>query len=228
MTMSSRGLLIAILAFPAVASAQFSLGLRAGYAIPAGDAYEQSGFGVFKQKDLAKSAIPIQIDASWRFTPALSAGLYFGYAFGQTGTKLKEMCSTAGASCDSPSFMRYGVQAAWSFMPGEMIDPWVGVAAGIESASFAVKNFMYGFIPPSTPLVADLDGTLRGWEARAEVGADYRRGAWAAGPYFSFGVGQYRVQHVTLSGQGTVAGGSVDSAQTHEWFTLGLRGRFDL
>jgi hypothetical protein len=41
-------------------------------------------------------------------------------------------------------------------------------------------------------------------------------------------MGQYTVQHVTLSDQGTVAGGGVDSAKTHRWLTLGVRGRYDL
>jgi len=94
-----------------------------------------------------------------------------------------------------------------------------------------VKGFVYGAIPgtPPTPLVADLEGTLRGWEATVGGGVDHRlSNAFVVGPFLSVGVGQYTVQHVTLSDQGTVAGGGVDSAKTHQWVNLGVRGRFDL
>ena len=94
-----------------------------------------------------------------------------------------------------------------------------------------MKSFLYGFIPgaPPTLLTADLEGTFRGWNGQVEGGADYRLGPnLVVGPLLSLGIGQYRVQHVTLSGQGTVAGGGVDTPKTHEWITIGLRGRFDL
>ena len=229
MTKALRILLLALLAVPTLATAQVSLGLRAGYAIPAGDAYEVPGFGSFKEKDLAKGMVPLQLDAMWRFSPALSAGLYFGYGFGQAGTQLKSLCATAGSSCDSPTFMRYGVQAAYGFGPQGPVEPWLGLGAGIESASFKVKHFVYGFIPPSTVLAADLDGTFRGWNAQLEGGVDWRLGpSFVAGPLLAVGVGQYRVQEVKLSGQGTVSGGGVDNPKTHEWITIGVRGRFDL
>jgi opacity protein-like surface antigen len=226
---SLLGLLLAAILLPAVASAQVSFGLRTGYSIPAGDAYEQSGFGTFKQSDLAKGVVPIQVDASWRFTPALSAGLYYGYGFGQIGTKLSQMCSTPGASCDKPTFLRYGVQAAYALGSTGPVEPWLGLALGLESASFKVKNFVYGFIPPATVLAADLDDTLTGWNAQIEGGADFVvTPALRVGPLLAVGIGQYRVQHVTLSDQGTVAGGGVDTAKTHEWITIGVRGRFDI
>lgn len=226
-----RAALLALLLAPAAAPAQVSFGLRAGYAIPFGDAYEQSGFGTFKQSDLTKGLIPLQLDASWRFSPAVSAGLYVSYGFGQAGSQLKTLCATQGASCDSPSTLRYGVQGAYTFQTGGSFVPWLGLAAGIEQASFGVKNFVYGVIPgtPPTPLVADLKGTLRGWEAGLEGGADYRLSpALAVGPFASFSLGQYTVEDISLSGQGTVAGGGVDTPKTHEWLTLGVRGRFDL
>jgi hypothetical protein len=224
-----RTLLLAVLVVPTLATAQVSLGLRASYAFPAGDAYENSGFGTFKESDLAKGAVPLQVDASWRFSKTWSAGLYYSYAFGQAGSKLKDLCSTPGASCDNPSFVRYGVNGAYNFGPQGSAEPWLGLALGIEQAAFKVKNFTYGFIPPATVLTADLDGTLRGWEAQLEGGADFRVSpGFVAGPFLALSVGQYRVQEVKLSDQGTVASGGVDNPKTHEWFSIGVRGRFDL
>jgi hypothetical protein len=220
--------LLATTIVPAAASAQVSLGVRASYAIPAGDAYENPGFGTFKQTDLAKGAIPIQFDASWRFSPALSAGLYYGYGFGTAGAKLKSLCATPGSTCDSPTTSRYGVQAAFTF-PMIFLEPWIGLSAGVQTASFKVKNFVYGFVPPSTVLSSDLKGTLRGWEVAVEGGADFRvLGPLAIGPFASVGFGKYTVQDVSLSDQGKVAGGGVDNAKTHEWISIGVRGRFDI
>jgi hypothetical protein len=226
-----RASLLAVLLLPGLASAQVSLGLRAGYALPFGDAYEQSGLGTFKQSELTKGVLPLQLDATWRFNPSFTAGLYLSYGFGQIGTKLKELCATSGSSCKDPSIIRYGAQGAYTFEATGKLEPWLGLAIGVEQASFGVKNFVYGTIPgtPPTVLAADLDGTLRGWEAGVEGGADYRVSpSFAIGPLLSFSVGQYTVQHITLAGQGTVAGGGVDTAKTHEWLTLGVRGRFDL
>lgn len=223
--------LLAVVGIPTLAQAQASIGLRIGYGVPAGDAYEQSGFGTFKQSGLARGVVPVQLDATWRFGPSLSAGLYYGYGFGRTGSKLEELCSTPGASCERPNLVRYGVQGAYAFSPIAQFDPWFGLAAGIESASFAVKGFVYGVIPgpTPTPLVADLKGTLRGWSAEASGGFDKRvTASFLAGPFLAFGVGQYTVEHVTLSDQGTVAGGGVDNAKTHQWLSFGIRGRFDL
>lgn len=225
-----RVMLLAVLLVPTLALAQVTLGLRAGYSIPAGDAYEQAGFATFTQKDLVKSVIPLQLDASWRFTPALSAGLYVAYGFGQTGAKLTEMCSTPGGSCSSPTTLAYGLQAAYGFQTGS-VEPWIGIGAGIQQTSFKVKGFTYGVIPgaPPVPLMGDLSGTLRGWEARLEGGADFRvSSALKVGPLLTIGLGQYRVQDVSISGLGSVAGGGVDSPKTHELFTLGLRGTYDL
>lgn len=226
-----RATLLAILLAPALASAQVSLGLRAGYGLPFGDAYEQSGFGTFKQEDLAKALVPLQLDATWRFTPAFSAGVYVSYGFGQAGSKLKELCATPGSSCTDPAVVRYGLQAAYAFETAGAFDPWLGLTFGLEQASFGVNNFVYAVIPgaPPTILSSDLDGKLRGWEAGLEGGVDYRLSpAFVVGPFVSFSVGQYTVEDISLADQGTVAGGGVDTAKTHEWLTFGLRGRFDL
>jgi hypothetical protein len=210
---------------PFTAAAQVSLGARVGWAFPAGDAYESSGIGTFKQSDLASGVAVLQADATWRFGPALSAGVYYGYGLGRAGSKLKDLCSGPGASCESPTTMRFGAQAAWAFLLGSRVEPWVGLAAGLQSTTFKVKHW----VSPFTPSGSDLKGTLRGWEAALEGGADHRlTPGFVVGPLVTLGLGQYTVQDVTIDALGKVAGGGVDSAKTHEWITLGVRGRFDL
>ena len=220
-----RASLLVLLALPAFAQAQLSLGLRAGYAFPAGDAYDFAGMGTFEQKEFAKGLVPVQIDAAWRLTPGISAGLYYSYGLGVTGSKLEDLCSTSGASCERPAVQRFGAMASYRLGAMSGVRPWASLGLGMEIASFKVNEFAYNASPFLTD---DMEGTFRGWNANLGVGADWAFGMAAIGPFAQLDVAQYTVQHVTISGQGTVAGGGVDSPQTHEWITVGLRGTFDL
>jgi opacity protein-like surface antigen len=229
------GLAAAVVLLPVLGLAQVSIGLRAAYAIPMGDALGGQAIGQsFKESDLYQGAIPVQVEAAWRFTPSLSAGLYASYGYGLKGSQLKDFCDQPGASCPAPADWRYGVQAAYSFGRQGPVEPWAGVGAGMQIAHFKVKGFTTQvpnpFPPPAlVPFTGDLSGTLRGWEVNFQAGADWRLATQLlAGPYLQFGVGQYRVQDITLGALGTVASGGVDSPQTHEWVTIGVRGRFDL
>jgi hypothetical protein len=227
------GFAAASLAVPVLA--QVSVGLRAAYAFPLGDALGGQAIGQsFKESDLYRGVIPVQVEASWRITPRLSAGLYGSYGYGFKGKSLKDFCDLPGASCPAPVDWRYGAQAAWSFGPQGPVEPWVGLGGGMRIAHFKVKNFTTQVPNPApppalVPFTGDLDGSLRGWELNVQGGADWRLlPQLVAGPYLQAAVGQYRVQDVSYGSLGTVAGGGVDSPQTHGFITVGLRGRFDL
>ena len=219
------GGLLALLLLPTLAPAQVSLGLRAGYGLPHGEAFDSSGFGgTVGQSGLASGQLPLQVDASWRFGRSLSAGLYLGYAFGRTGARLRDLCSSPGASCDTPSFLRYGAGVAYAFSRGDRVDPWIGLTGGLQSTSFAMRNFAQSS-GSAIPLV---DVTYRGWEVGVEGGLDHRFDeARLAGVFLAYGVGQYTVQDIKLS-DGPGIGGGVTTPHWHEWITLGLRGRYDL
>ena len=81
----------ASLAFAPSAQAQFALDLKLAYAIPMGDAVVGSALS-----DSISGALPIGIDARYKFTPNLSAGVYFQYA-----PAFVKNCSS-GSSCSSP------------------------------------------------------------------------------------------------------------------------------
>lgn len=219
-----RSLALLLLAVPTLASADLSLGARVGYAFPSGDAYEVRDFGTFSQKEFADAMVPIQVDLGWNFLPTLTAGVYYSYGFGATGSKLKDLCSGPGASCDAPVFQRFGALVSMRLDALAFL-PWASLGAGMELASFKVKNVI---LNPLAPIAGDLEGNFRGWNANLAAGVDFRLlPLLKVGPYAQWDVGQYTVQDVKYLGE-TVASGGVDNQKTHHWFTIGLRGTFDL
>lgn len=218
----------AVLILPAKPQAQVSLGVRAAYAVPTGDALTVAGIGSFSEKDLYEAEMPLQLDVYWRFTRRLSAGVFYSYAFPRRGTQLESFCEgIPGASCSRLWNMRVGAQVEYGLMPGEWLEPWLAVGSALDISHFRVDSF--SFTTPLGTASGDLDGTLRGWEwVNAQIGADVRLGQnLAFGPYFQFAIGQYTVQHIELAGA-TVAGGGIDEKKTHEWYTFGLRAKLDL
>lgn len=217
MTLTARATLVAILLSPALASAQVTLGLRAAYAFPSGDLQKD-----VKLSDQLKSSIPIQLDLMVRLMPRTSVGLYGSYGFDQVASALEERTLGSGATYHATTY-RFGVQATHEFMDGPVV-PWVGLGSGMEIGVFDVKEGP-----------AKVTGNTRGWEwFNLQVGADYPLSrAGAVGIYAQYAMGQFTFQSGEVSGTGTPldgsAGGGLGSdASPHSWFTIGLRGRFDL
>ena len=211
--------LLVAAALPAAASAQVTLGLRVGYAIPNGDLQKDA-----KLSDQLSSQVPIQADVMYRITPVVAAGIYASYAPAQVASALKDQSALLvgpGAST-SASLWRLGLQATYAF-PRDAFVPWVGLGSGLEVGNFEVKNGP-----------AKITGTTRGWEwLNLQAGADYAfTKVVAAGVYASWAVGKYYYQGGEVSGtglaDGSAGGGLGSDAATHSWFSFGLRGRFDL
>lgn len=202
-----RRLLVAALAasaltLPAVATAQVTVGARLGYGMVAGDAIKS-----VKMSSWVDHEIPVQVDASFRLSPALHLGGYFSYGFGT---------AASGTGFDSASERRFGVQAALSFMPNETLSPWVGAATG-----WAWLKVTGG----------GSEMTLDGWEMlTVQGGVDYRLGQnTGLGLFASYAAGKYTNGKITLAGT-KLASGSIGTGEqtTHGLFTLGVRGTFDL
>lgn len=214
-----RSLLLVLAAAPTLASAQVTLGLRVGYALPNGDLQKDS-----KLSDQLSSQVPIQGDIMYRITPEASAGVYVSYGVGQVASALKDQSSLLvgpGASY-AASIVRLGVQGTYAF-PRDRLVPWVGLGSGLEIGNFEVKNGP-----------AKITGTTRGWEwVNLQAGGDYAvTPAFKAGLYASWAVGRYGYQGGEVSGtgvaDGTAGGGLGSDAATHSWFTFGVRGAYDL
>ncbi len=190
---------VAALAVPSLSHAQVSLGLRLGFAPVAGDVMKD-----VKMSDGIKSQIPFQLDALYRINKNVGIGGYFSYGFGQTAT---DACGT-GVSC-SATIMRLGAQGTYTFDPSGQAVPWVGVGLGYEWTDVSGGGDTF---------------TLKGWEFLSlQGGADFAVSPQlAVGPFLGVSFGQY--------GEAEAGGqtGSIPHTATHEWFQVGVRGKFDL
>ncbi|HSN90019.1 MAG TPA: hypothetical protein VLS93_02225 [Anaeromyxobacteraceae bacterium] len=134
--MTARSLLPAVAAclaaWPAAASAQVEFGARVAYAVPFGDVQgPEAASSAPALEDVARIAVPIQVDALYRIGPRLSLGLYVSYAvvrsdFSPEGTGVG--CGQGGADC-SASQIRVGFQAAFALRLG-LLEPWAGAMIG--------------------------------------------------------------------------------------------------
>ena len=198
------GAIAMALALPTASQAQFSLGLRVGYAPAMGD-YAKD----FKLKDEVKAQIPIQIDGMYKFTPEIAAGLYFSYGFGMLNSDVKDQCDALGVDC-SASSMRLGVQGTYSFTTvSPTFVPWVGAGLGFE---WLTEKASLGGVSAS----ADTTGFEF---LNLQLGGDYKvSNQFYVGPYVLFSLGQYS----------NVEGQSIPDKGIHQWLHLGVRGKFDL
>ncbi len=200
-----RTLLVALLllAAPGAATAGPALALRLGYALSSGDAARGT-----PMSDVAKSEIPIQLDALWRFGPHFSAGGYFSYGFGQLSKDVSDRCDSLGASC-SVWTMRLGAEAQYAFTDlSPRFAPWIGMGMGWE---WAHERVSLG----SQSARQDVSG----WElVNLEGGADVKVATRVVlGPYVSLRVAQYS----------RLDGHAVVSKAWHNWLGFGVRGTWD-
>ncbi|MEI7703182.1 MAG: hypothetical protein WCK73_01145 [Deltaproteobacteria bacterium] len=218
---------VVALAVGAPAQAQVSLDLKLAYAVPSGNLVTGGAMS-----DVWSGALPIEVAGRYRFTPNLSAGLYFQYAPGF----INSGCSAAGVSCSGYD-MRFGLEAVYGFMPDGKVNPWVSLGTGWEWTRFSGS-------------AADGSGgvTFSGWEYfNVQVGADFPVAkAFAIGPYVGFFGGSYSYASAsgsvttgaspamkaaaTVGGTSASASGSIDSAfrTFHGWWQFGLKGTLNL
>jgi hypothetical protein len=179
----------------------FSLGARLAYALPMGSLEQGQTLS-----DGISGGIPITIEAAYRFTPNLSAGLAGQYAY-----MLTKNCDT-GASCSASDYQIL-LEAIYNVRMGSTIDPWFGLGVGYERLSLTESG---GGL--------DASGSVSGWGlATVQVGGDFAAAPQVdVGPFVSFSVGKY--------GSASSGGNSADIPSTafHEWLQIGVRGTFNL
>ncbi len=201
------GAVLAAIVIPTAPHAQDSkwiLGLRLGYAPAMGDAMQGQSM-----KDAMPSQVPIQLDALYKLTSEWALGAYLSYGFGQLSSAEADACDAMGVDC-SMSSVRVGIEATYAFTTASpTFVPWLGFGTGYEAVSETVAV---------SGVSASQDTS--GWEfLNLQVGGDWKVSpSFAMGPYLQYSIGQYS----------SIGGNSIPNTATHEWFNVGIRGKFDL
>jgi hypothetical protein len=187
-----------------------SLGLRTGYALPMGDA---AGGGNASLGDVISGVLPIWIDAGYKLNPNMYIGADFQYGIAFINTSKFQGCSMSGVSCSANDVM-IGANFHYHFMPDNTIDPWAGVGIGYEILSF---NESAGG--------QSVGGNDNGFQfLNLQVGGDYKAMPnLGVGPFLMFSLGEF-------TNCSSSAGGDckIDQTAMHEWFTIGVRGVYDI
>jgi hypothetical protein len=203
-----------------------SVGVRAGYAIPFGNA--ESGVTM---NALQHGMIPAWFDAGYRINRKIFIGAF--YQYGVT-LPLTNSCSfppsVPGAlvataqgkagqtTCDGRD-QRFGLEVAYHIRPKEQIDPWIGLGLGWE---FTTLDYSTG------AAAAVSSYQMSGFSADLQLGADLRFSKVVPfGPFIdvslsSFGTASY------YDANGVGYGPETFSSSVHGWVTLGARVQFDL
>jgi hypothetical protein len=208
--MMSRVKIALSIAVPMFATTAFggdtgmSLGIRASYSLPAGNAVAFSPLN-----DIVSGGVPLTVDLGYRLDRNILVGAYFQASTGFINDlSFVKNCPTT-ASCHS-NLMRFGIEGIYTFLPQAILAPWVGLGIGYE-----ILNTSF----------AGTDRSLGGWEfVNVQLGADYVFSSlFKMGPYAQASLAQY-------SNSSANGGPSWDVSATslHMWWQFGVKGTFDL
>jgi hypothetical protein len=206
----------AALAFAPAADAQVALDFKVGYAIPFGNIQLQSPVvsSDWPMSDYWSGAVPIEVAGRYRFTPNISAGVYFQWnpAFVSSTT-----CSSA-ATCSGHD-MRVGIQMVYDFIPDEAVNPWFSLGMGWQWSQASVTA---GGV---TQIL-----NVNGWELPVvQAGVDFVLSKTVAlGPYVGFFGGTFT--NLTYKSGSSESRWAVDPSTRayHGWVQLGLKGTLNL
>lgn len=196
--------------------AGFQASLRGGYAHPSGFVADERGG--YRMADYFSDQVAFTADVGWKPVAQLFLGGYLGLGFGGTAGEMKRDCYNARLGC-SAADVRVGAEIQYAFLPGGLVNPWIGYGIGYESASIGLtdgkSSASFAFTGPEyIDLMAGVD--LR---VLRELGI---------GPFVEITDGVYTSARVD---QGTFANGEISTSREgtiartgwHQWFRLGIR-----
>jgi hypothetical protein len=189
------------------------LGFRTGYALPMGDEQGASnGNPAVSLGDEINGVMPLWFDVGYRFNPNMMVGgfLQYGVAFingGKTG------CDQVGVSCSANDVI-VGAQFHYHIIPDGPWDPWVGGGIGYEILGFSEDYMGQNF-----------SGNVNGFEfLNLQGGVDYKVVPnFGVGPFLMLSFGEY-----SNCSSNQVSPCTLPSTALHEWFTIGVRGAYDI
>ncbi|HEX6243035.1 MAG TPA: hypothetical protein VFZ61_19110 [Polyangiales bacterium] len=198
-------------------SGGWGLGLRLGYALPAGSAFDQGALS-----NLVKGVLKPQLDITYGLNAHVVLGLYLAVGGGfQPNDRLKRACDVDGVDCRI-LLIESGLMAEYRILPSSLTNPWVGGNLGLTNLSTEVKSD-----------AANFKTSFLGVGFGASLGLDFQFGAFGFGPFFSFQIGRFMRGKADFGGilgdDGETSGSdSIDKDRRgyHYWLNFGLRARY--
>lgn len=204
---------------------RFELGTRIGYSFPSGDYLTGASFdrpSVDAATPSTKSSLPLIADLGLRIGSHWYMGGFFQYAL--VGTDCLQASQGWKINCDAHD-IRVGAAFRYHFAPRGSVDPWVGWGLGYEWLSTSIAG-------TSNQGDVSVSQTFGGWNLLDVMfGVDvHATRSFGFGPYAELTYGTFANDSVQASGSGqsASASGSISSTSQHQWFTIGVRGAFDI
>lgn len=198
---------------PAAALAQdsgFSLGVRAAYAVPFGTAGDGTSLN-----DLARGAVPVQIDADYRFTPEWRLGVSFAYGPVLIADEARRSLEATGLSdVGGHRQQRFSLQVVRHFNTAGSFQPWVALSGGYEWTRYAGAK---------RPSGMETEIGRAGIAGAVTVGGDFSVSPrMTVGPYVAVDLGRYG-RNVVWVEDGDTSSSSVDDKGLHQWVLVGVK-----
>lgn len=208
---------------------RYHLAVRTGFGLPWGDyANTRTVIGIDEQAHAVSAdthgVIPLWVEAGYWVTPSILVGVY-GMVAGVLAKQASAEAPLGGgcpASIDCSAVgTRVGLQAQYTFRPGQSLRPWLGWAVGYEWMSVQLKGDGLGFD-------MDWDHGYSGPQfLQLQAGLDTAFGGKGAlGPFLDFSAMQYRSCSANLGGPDLDC--EVTDTAWHGWLLVGLRGALRL
>lgn len=198
---------------PAVASAQnsgFALGMRAGYAVPFGDAGDGASLS-----DLAKGAVPVQVDVDYRLTNAWRMGVSLSFGPARVADAAKTALEAGGLrEVGDHRQQVLAFQVARAFNTSGSFAPWVGVEGGYEWTRYAGGRLASGL---------ETEVGRSGFTGAVLVGGDYAVSPrFTVGPYVAVDLGRY-TQDLTWVENDGASSTDIRDRGLHQWVRAGIK-----
>jgi hypothetical protein len=175
------------------------IGLGVGYTQGVGDV----GNGLPKLTDTAGAGASAELDVGWRINPSWLVGVYGTAATFTTGSAVVNAHNIWSSTA--------GVQGNYHFLPGESLDPWIGLGAGWRGYWINRQE--------GTDVRHGLD------IARLQVGVDVPvTNTISISPF----VGATATIMLTGERAGETAFTNIQNPNVNVFFNAGVMGRFDL
>ena len=164
--------------------------------------------------------LPLVVDIGGRFARSWFVGAYLGGGIGSTGSdeRVDAACEDDDENgqndiaCNALSG-RIGLEAFYSFLPDENLNPWIGYGVGFEVASASISDRSRGLKETVTSTGVTFADLTIGFDLRKKVGI---------GPFIDVALGRFNNTTTDFGARGSYKY-AIDDRALHGWITLGVR-----